>query len=163
MLLAGDELGRTQRGNNNAYCQDAPLTWVGWNLADWQEDLQAVVRRLIRIRREHPALRPATYASDSSPNAMHWFTADGQPMDEAAWSTPENRTLQYLSRVPGDATLLVVHGDETRMRVLLPAHEGVEEYELLWSSADDAAAGVRAAPGEHVAIDGPTLLLYAAR
>jgi glycogen operon protein len=163
MLLAGDELGRTQRGNNNAYCQDAPVNWVSWHLADWQEQLHDVVRRLIRIRREHPALRPAEYASATGPTTMHWFNADGLPMDEAAWTTPENRTLQYLSQVPGDATLLVVHGDETPMRVALPTHEGLEGFELLWSSADDSAGGERSVPGEHVTIDGPTLLLYAAR
>ena len=78
-------------------------------------------------------------------------------------SAPENRTLQYLAQVPGDATLLVVHGDETPMRAALPVHEGVSDYELLWTSADDTAFGLHSAPGEHITIDGPTLLLYAAR
>ncbi|WP_233551327.1 glycogen debranching protein GlgX [Amnibacterium setariae] len=163
MLLAGDELGRTQRGNNNAYCQDAPVNWVAWNLADWQTELHDVVRRLIRIRREHPALRPAEHADATSANRMSWFNADGLTMDEAAWNTPENRTLQYLAQTEGDATLLVVHGDETTMRAALPEVEGVEDYELLWTSADDTAFGLHSAPGEHIAISGPTLLLYAAR
>jgi glycogen operon protein len=163
MLLAGDELGRTQRGNNNAYCQDAAVNWVGWNLAEWQEELQDVTRRLIRIRREHPALRPAQYPGDATANAMHWYNADGARMDDAAWSTPENRTLQYLAEADGAATLLVVHGDETSMRVALPEHGAVTDYELLWTSADDAVSGVHSVPGEHIAIAGPTLLLYAAR
>ena len=162
MLLAGDEIGRTQRGNNNAYCQDGPVTWVNWNLTEWQEDLRAVAKRLIAARRENPALRPATCADGAGENAMHWFTADGHAMDEAAWTTPENRTLQYLAVVPGNATLLVVHGDETTMRVALPEQEGVSGYELLWSSADDAASGSHHPPREHVALDGPTLLLYRA-
>ncbi|GAA4746115.1 glycogen debranching protein GlgX [Amnibacterium soli] len=163
MLLAGDELGRTQRGNNNAYCQDAAVNWIGWNLTEWQQELQDVARRLIRIRREHPALRPAQHPDAATPNAMHWFNADGGAMDEAAWSTPENRTLQYLAETDGDATLLVVHGDETAMRVTLPEHGACTDLELLWTSADDAATGVHSAPGEHIAIDGPTLLLYAVR
>ena len=163
MLVAGDELGRTQRGNNNAYCQDAPVNWVNWNLADWQEDLRVVAKRLITARREHPALRPSTYGTAMSANAMHWFTADGVVMDEAAWTTPENRTLQYLAQVPGDATLLVVHGDETAMRAALPKHEGITDYELLWTSANDTAMNLHSPPGEHISIDGPTLLLYAAR
>lgn len=163
MLLAGDELGRTQRGNNNAYCQDAAVNWIGWNLADWQQDLQDVARRLIRIRREHPALRPAQHPGPATPHSMHWFNADGGAMDEAAWSTPENRTLQYLAETDGDATLLVVHGDETAMRVTLPEHGASTDLELLWSSADDTATGVHSAPGEHISIDGPTLLLYAVR
>ncbi|MFD1721795.1 glycogen debranching protein GlgX [Amnibacterium endophyticum] len=162
MLVAGDELGRTQRGNNNAYCQDGPVTWLGWHLADWQSDLHDVVRRLLAARRENPALTPTTFATAGSANEMHWFNADGRPMDDAAWNAPENRTLQYLAAVPGSATLLVVHGDETPMRVALPAHEGIGGYELLWSSADDSARGTHHALREHVAIDGPTLLLYRA-
>jgi glycogen debranching enzyme len=160
MLLAGDELGRTQRGNNNAYCQDAAVNWVAWNLQEWQEELQDVVRRLIRIRREHPALRPAQYPSDTTGNRMHWFTADGLEMSEAAWTTPENRTLQYLATSGSDTTVLVVHGDETTMRAALPEHPGITDYELLWTSADDTAFGLHSAPGEHIQIDGPTLLLY---
>jgi len=162
MLVAGDEHGRTQRGNNNAYCQDGPVAWVGWNLAAWQSDLRDVVRRLLAARRENPALRPATHAGGDAVNEMHWFDADGRPMDDAAWNTPENRTLQYLAITPGNATLLVVHGDETPMRAVLPAHEGVGGYELIWSSADDAAQGTGHGPREHVTIDGPTLLLYRA-
>jgi glycogen debranching enzyme len=94
---------------------------------------------------------------------MHWFTADGATMDEAAWSTPENRTLQYLAEADGDATLLVVHGDETSMRVALPEHAELTDFELLWTSADDTAFGLHSVPGEHITIAGPTLLLYAAR
>ena len=163
MLLAGDEAGRTQRGNNNAYCQDGPVAWVGWNPADWQQDLLRVARRLIALRRQHPALRPVDYATPTSENAMHWFDGDGRPMDERSWTSPGSRTLQYLAQVPGDATLLVVHGAETPMRIALPEAEGVSRYELLWSSADDAASGDSSEPREPVAVDGPTLLLYAAR
>ena len=94
---------------------------------------------------------------------MLFRSADGDAMDEAAWNTPENRTLQYLAQADGDATLLVVHGDETAMRAALPAHPGITDYELLWTSADDAAHGLHSAPGEHIQIDGPTLLLYAAK
>ena len=61
MLTAGDEFGRTQRGNNNAYCIDSELTWVSWDRDDWQLELFAVVRQLIRLRRENPALRPVRY------------------------------------------------------------------------------------------------------
>ena len=62
MLTAGDEFGRTQRGNNNAYCHDSPLTWLSWDHAPWQEDLFAHVQRLIRLRSENPALRPSRFA-----------------------------------------------------------------------------------------------------
>ncbi|GMA91897.1 glycogen operon protein GlgX homolog [Homoserinibacter gongjuensis] len=61
MLTAGDEFGRSQRGNNNAYCHDSELTWLSWDRSDWQEDLFEVVKTLIRLRRENPALRPVRY------------------------------------------------------------------------------------------------------
>ena len=53
MITAGDEFGRSQRGNNNAYCQDSELTWLDWSLDDWQKDLHRVSRRLLALRREN--------------------------------------------------------------------------------------------------------------
>ncbi len=61
MLTAGDEMGRSQRGNNNAYNQDSELTWLPWELEDWQDDLFTVAKDLTRFRRENPALRPVRY------------------------------------------------------------------------------------------------------
>ena len=57
MLLAGDEMGRTQRGNNNAYCQDNELSWVDWNLDERRRALLEFTRRLIALRRRHPVLQ----------------------------------------------------------------------------------------------------------
>jgi glycogen debranching enzyme len=171
MLTAGDEIGRTQRGNNNAYCHDAPVTWLHWNLQDWQKDLLEVTRRLIRIRHENPALRPIRFADRDvqvpSSSEMHWFNADGETMDEAAWTHAENRTLQYMARSTPEhedqnTTLLVVHGSETRMTVCLPVFDGITDYTLLWTSADDSVDGVPAKPGDSSELDGPTMLLYRA-
>ncbi|MDQ1530923.1 MAG: glycogen debranching enzyme [Microbacteriaceae bacterium] len=171
MLLAGDEAGRTQRGNNNAYCHDAPVTWMNWNLADWQRDLREVTKRLIRLRAENAALRPRRFSrlrkgTAEGASEMHWFDADGRPMDQAAWTASENRTLQYLARSAArpaqNTTLLVVHGNETATSVTLPANDGIGRYTLLWNSADDADEGGTAAPGDEVPIDGPTMLLYRA-
>ncbi|MDQ1513323.1 MAG: glycogen debranching enzyme [Microbacteriaceae bacterium] len=171
MLLAGDEAGRTQRGNNNAYCHDAPVTWVNWNLADWQRDLREVTKRLIRLRQENAALRPKHFGrvkgAAVGTSEMHWFDADGGPVDQAAWTASENRTLQYLARAVTsgrghNTTLLVVHGNETATSVTLPPQQGVRSYTLLWNSSDDADEGWVGAPGDEVTIDGPTMLLYRA-
>jgi glycogen operon protein len=64
MLLAGDEMGRTQAGNNNAYCHDSPLSWLDWDLDDDAESLLAFTRKLIRLRGEHPLFRRRTYFRD---------------------------------------------------------------------------------------------------
>jgi glycogen operon protein len=171
MIVAGDESGRTQRGNNNAYCHDARLTWVSWNLADWQRDLLEVTKRLVALRRTNPALRPVAYArlDEEVPGAseMHWFDTSGARMDQATWTAPENRTLQYLARaVPTaegrNSTLVVLHGEETEQRVVLPVHDGITSYTLLWSSADDDARDQVTEPGGSVVVDGPALLLFRA-
>lgn len=122
MLTAGDEVGRTQRGNNNAYAQDSVLTWLGWEFEPWQEDLRAHVSRLIRLRQENPALRPSRYArlGEHIPNAsvMDWYDQNGETMEQEQWADPGNRTLQYVAASTPDTEahnriLLIVHGTES--------------------------------------------------
>src|SRR5688500_6559426 len=90
MLLAGDELGRTQHGNNNAHCQDNELSWVDWELLDKNEDLVDLVAWLTQLRRDHPVFQrrgwfhgAAIHGSDVSDIA--WFTPDGKTMRESDW------------------------------------------------------------------------------
>ncbi|GAA3869213.1 glycogen debranching protein GlgX [Leifsonia kafniensis] len=146
MLTAGDEFGRSQRGNNNAYCHDSELTWLSWNRDDWQHDLHRVTRRLLQLRRENPALRPSRYGrpGESVPSAsqMDWYDADGGSMSEDDWNSPSQRTLQYLvASTPEheafNRVLLVVHSLEQDVTVTLPAHEGVASYTALWDSNRD--------------------------
>jgi glycogen operon protein len=97
MLAHGDELGRTQRGNNNGYCQDNELTWVDWDKAD--QDLLAFTGRLARLRREHPIFRrrrffdgrPASHG-DEVPD-IAWFQPSGQEMAEQDWETGFGRSI----------------------------------------------------------------------
>ena len=133
MLTAGDEFGRTQRGNNNAYCHDSELTWLRWDREPWQEELYAVVRQLIKLRRENPALRPVRFGrwGETTPSAsqMDWYNADGESMTLEDWDSPAKRTLQYLAASTPEfeefnRILLVVHGLETEVTVTLPAHTG---------------------------------------
>ncbi|BDI21939.1 glycogen debranching protein GlgX [Herbiconiux sp. L3-i23] len=171
MITAGDEYGRTQRGNNNAYCHDSDLTWVSWLRSDWQEELREVTRTLLRIRRENPALRPKRYAvlDQSIPHATErsWFSAEGHPMADHDWHSPSNRTVQFVASStpddePANTVLVVVHGAEHEHSVVLPGHEGISGYELLWTSADDAASGTRLEVGERYSLDGPALAVFRA-
>src|SRR4029450_12368692 len=66
MLLAGDELGRTQRGNNNAYCQDNEISWLDWSLLSQNADLFRFTQRLIRFRKAHPSLRRRSFFEDEA-------------------------------------------------------------------------------------------------
>ncbi len=173
MLTAGDEFGRTQRGNNNAYCHDSELTWLSWDRSEWQEDLFEVVKTLIRLRRENPALRPVRYGrwGETTPSAsqMDWYNKDGETMGIDDWDSPEERTLQYLAASTPEfedlnRILLVVHGLETDVTVTLPAHEGVERYTLLWDSGHDDISGIEGVhrPGEELAMAPTSMLLFRA-
>ncbi|MGN8026004.1 glycogen debranching protein GlgX [Microbacterium sp. 22242] len=173
MLTAGDEFGRTQRGNNNAYCQDSPLTWLNWDHESWQQDLQAHVARLTRLRAENPALRPLKYArlGEHIPNAsvMDWFDQRGDTMDVEQWNDPRNRTLQYVAASTPDTEefnriLLMVHGIESPVDVTLPAIEGVTRYVSLWSSGDERPGDVETVhePGDVVPLPGTSMRLFRA-
>ncbi len=153
MLNAGDELGRSQRGNNNPYSQDNEISWMAWDLEAWQEDLLETTRHLVRLRQDHPVLRQRTFFSgrrvrtDGSTD-LAWFGADGEPMGER-WDGPAISVLQGLYN--GTATsersvLIVVNGSAGAVDVTLPAAPGAPAYELLWDSADERPAP----PGEPV-------------
>jgi len=81
MLLGGDELGRTQDGNNNAYCQDSKVSWYDWSTVD--TELLDFTRRLIAFRRAHPALRRRRYLTSAD---MTWYAANGHEMADGEWS-----------------------------------------------------------------------------
>ncbi|WP_405375864.1 MULTISPECIES: glycogen debranching protein GlgX [unclassified Microbacterium] len=146
MLTAGDEYGRTQRGNNNAYCHDSSLTWLTWQHEAWQEDLAAHVARLTRLRKENPALRPVRFAVKDlevpSASVIDWYDENGETMSVERWTDAAHRTLQYDARSTpeeedANRILLIVHGRETPLDVSLPLLPGVTGFISLWSSADE--------------------------
>lgn len=174
MLTAGDETGRSQRGNNNAYCQDSDLTWLRWEgLADWQLAMRAHTRTLLRLRREHPALRPSRYGrgEEVTPGAssMRWFDAHGRGMSEEDWTSAAHRTLQYLAastHVNGDPdrVLLVVHGVEQDTTVVLAEDSGVTGYTRLWNSAEPEPLehGESFAAGQVIRVAATSMQLFVA-
>jgi len=98
MLLAGDELGRTQRGNNNAYCQDNELSWVDWKLSDADRELADFVARLIRLRRAHPVFRRRHFFQGrdirgAGTKDIHWLKPDGSEMSDMEWAHEFARSL----------------------------------------------------------------------
>jgi isoamylase len=91
LLLGGDEFGRTQQGNNNAYCQDNEITWFDWAAVD--DDLLAFTRRLIGFRRQHPVFRRRRFLAGAEASELRWFTPAGTPMTGADWADPSARSL----------------------------------------------------------------------
>jgi glycogen operon protein len=93
MLLGGDEIGRTQGGNNNAYCQDNETSWYDWEHAD--EELLAFTKSLIALRREYVPLRPSVYlrGPEGGVAQMVLYRSTGEPMEDPDWQDPDIRTL----------------------------------------------------------------------
>ncbi|WP_307835895.1 glycogen debranching protein GlgX [Phycicoccus sonneratiae] len=141
MLTAGDEMGRTQGGNNNPYCQDNEVTWLDWGLAPWQEDLLATTRHLLAVRRALPVLRRRVWllgrpVDDDGTLDVQWYAADGLPMGDR-WHGEGTRLLQMaLAPAEGapDGALLVVNGTDREVEVTLPHGTSAR---LLWDSADE--------------------------
>ncbi|MEO8090636.1 MAG: glycogen debranching enzyme, partial [Gemmatimonadales bacterium] len=116
MISHGDELGRTQRGNNNAYCQDSPLSWIDWQLSRENQELLEFTRKVFAIRAASPLLRRRTFfhAGDD----LTWLGPDGQTMTEADWQDHGSHVLGMLIR--GDATGEIEPGrDQTKPEEIL--------------------------------------------
>lgn len=142
MITAGDELGRTQQGNNNAYCQDSPIAWVDWRLEDWQQELIQTTARLIRIRRDNPALRPLFFrALPDRRHRLRWFDESGEPMSADQWSNPHHRAIQMFRDVDIDRDALVlINGAAVPVDYVLAAGQ---PWDLQWSSSDTAPGEVQ--------------------
>ena len=131
MINAGDELGRSQGGNNNAYCQDNETSWIDWDLEPWQEDLLATTRHVARVRRDLPALRQRVWAlgrqvHDDGTRDMEWYAADGRLMGHR-WDDPGVRVVQmYVAGawLAADSALVVVNGGREETEVVLPVGTG---------------------------------------
>jgi glycogen operon protein len=167
MLAHGDEIARTQHGNNNAYCQDNETSWMHWDLDARQRDLLAFTRRIIALRRENPVLRRRHFFAGTTSTGQKdvtWLHPRGHEMTDADWSDPHAHGLAML--IDGDATdetdgrgrpergdtlLLLLNGGGSSVHFALPrAPEGGAWTELV-DTANDGAVG---AVG-HVAVLGP--------
>ncbi|MFJ9968497.1 glycogen debranching protein GlgX [Streptomyces avermitilis] len=181
MLVAGDELGRTQRGNNNAYCQDNEISWVDWGLLEepgWRA-LRDLTARLIALRHAHPVLRRRAFFSGRAHSAdglrdLAWFTPRGAEMTERDWYAPTATLGMYLSGrdIPGrdargvpvvdDSFLAVLHAGHRPVSFVLPGPPWAERYEVVvdTSREDQAAApGTVHRAGATVTVAGRAVLL----
>lgn len=131
MIVAGDEMGRTQRGNNNAYCQDNEIGWIDWAAAD--EDFLAFTRKLLKLRRKYPALRRlAFFTGRRIPGSMvkdiAWITPVGKEMAHQDWVVPYAQSLGFL--LGGDNSQEAEEKAATSLLVLLNAGAEPVSYKL---------------------------------
>jgi glycogen operon protein len=144
MLLAGDEMGRTQRGNNNAYCQDNEISWVDWESAD--QALTGYVSRLIKLRSEHSVFRRRRFFDGE---AISWFTPAGEQMTGKDWDAGFTKSLAvYLNGdaitesgrrgepIRDDSFLLLINASELDLDfTVVPAEYG-EQWNRILDTAD---------------------------
>nr|WP_322974494.1 glycogen debranching protein GlgX [Actinacidiphila epipremni] len=185
MLVAGDEMGRTQGGNNNAYCQDNETSWVDWSLlADpgWAA-LRDLAARLIALRRAHPVLRSGGFFSGlaTAPEGLRdvaWFGAHGRELTDEEWFARSATLGMYLSGadiphrdargepVVDDSFLLLVHADHRDATFTLPGLPWGSAYDLLLDTAleEQSAPPPRepAAAGTAVRLGARSVRLYRA-
>jgi glycogen operon protein len=149
MLVAGDEMGRTQRGNNNAWCQDNEISWLDWNLDDERRELLDFTRYLIHLFHRHPVLRRRKFFQGrpvigSEVEDLTWFRPDGAEMTEGDWRNAAQRGITVRlagdaidevdergRRVTGDTLLLAVSSHHSQVAFTLPAHRREVRWELL--------------------------------
>jgi isoamylase len=179
MLLGGDEIGRTQRGNNNAYCQDNEISWFDWNLDERNEALLEFTKRLLRIRREQPLLRRQKFFQGvpilgQGIKDITWLRTDGEEMGDEEWRTSFIRALGV--RLAGDtlnafdergepwtndALLLLMNAHHDDIPFTLPPGIGDGRWDVLVDTDEpQIEPGDRiVSPGEEYNVTGRSLTL----
>jgi isoamylase len=164
MLVAGDEHGRTQHGNNNAYCQDNEISWIDWELEDERRELLELTRQLVAFRKAHPVFRQDRFLTGEQgmrsglPDAW-WFRPDGRRMTRRDWEQPECRVLGFFLNgreirrrtqegepVEDASYILLFNASEDEVSFQMPARRfgRVWELELATRQHADAARALRA-------------------
>ncbi|TCJ20770.1 glycogen debranching enzyme GlgX [Rubrobacter taiwanensis] len=159
MIVAGDEMGRTQRGNNNAYCQDNEISWLDWSLTRDQRRLFAFVRRMIQLRKDHPVFRRRRFFQGrrlrgADAKDITWLTPQGREMTDEEWNNTFARSLglqmsgtledEYTPegrRVIDDDFLLLFNAHHEEVPFTVPAYPEDARWRLVMDTAH--AAGLK--------------------
>ncbi len=170
MLLGGDEIGRTQQGNNNAWCQDNELSWFAWETAD--EELLAFTRRLIELRRAHPVFRRTRFFDGSGEQLpdVWWMRPDGRRMTRRDWDNAEARAIgvflngeelraetRHGAELSDDSFLMLFNAHFEDISFRLPARRFGTHWEV--ELATGRCEAERLVPGADVVVEARSLAL----
>ncbi|GAB3962122.1 glycogen debranching protein GlgX [Actinoallomurus acanthiterrae] len=172
MLSHGDEACRTQRGNNNAYCQDNEISWMTWSDSPEQDILRAFVRRVTELRREHAVFRRRRFPTGDGD--ILWYTTNGRPMTDADWQTPYAKAITVFldgdriaepdrrgEPIRDDSFLLLFNAADLDLNFVLPDTGGG-----MWTGVLDTAAPIEVwddhdrpvvSTGEKVLVEGRSI------
>ncbi|WP_369052313.1 glycogen debranching protein GlgX [Kineococcus terrestris] len=188
MILHGDELGRTQQGNNNVYCQDNELAWVDWDLDEPQRELLAFTRRVVELRRTEPVFQrrrffagDAGHGGESDVGDIEWFGSDGTEMTDADWGDASNRCVMVFlngeaipepdrrgERIVGDSFLIMYNPWHESVEFTLPEKAYGDSWLPRLDTADDQVGVVSIfteesafSPGTTLPVAGRSILVLA--
>ena len=149
MLLAGDEIGRTQKGNNNAYCQDNEISWINWDLDQPRQQLLEFTQFLTKLFRQHPSLRRRRFFHGrklryDAVKDLSWFRPDGKEMTDEDWRNPETRCIgerlsgdaieetdEHGGKIVDDTLLFLLNAHYESVPFVLPTHRPEQRWELV--------------------------------
>ena len=184
MLCGGDEISRTQHGNNNAYCQDNEVSWYHWNLDKSARDLLAFTTKLVTLRREHPVLRRRRFFQGrqirgSEVKDIAWFRPDGKEMTDEDWTLGYARSLAF--RLAGDAIgerdergnpviddtlLILLNAHHESLSFVLPAHKRGVQWQPILDTAETSERKTKARRlrgGKEYALEGRAMAVLLLR
>jgi glycogen operon protein len=170
LILAGDEVGNSQGGNNNAYCQDSEIGWVDWSgLGRERDDQTEFVGRLAQLRKRFPQLRSRHWLDGKKPGDVHdvlWLTPDATEMTEEDWNFPEGRFIAYVLAAPeqnGEPLFLVFNGASEGIDVALPEWNGVKRWTAVLNTTSELvlADGATEPPGTVLTAPATSILVFA--
>jgi glycogen operon protein len=149
MMLAGDEAGNSQSGNNNAYCQDDEIGWVNWSKLGTDDDDTEFVGAMAQLRQRFAQLRTRHWLEGKNGDGSHdvvWLRPDAAEMNEEDWKFPEGRFLAYVLAPPkttgdgagGEPLFLVFNAAPEAIEVTLPSIPGIAKWSRVLSTADNS-------------------------
>jgi isoamylase len=142
LLLAGDEVGNSQSGNNNAYCQDNEIGWVDWSKSGTPDDLTGFIGHLVALRRRFPQLKPYRWLQGKEPDGSYdvkWLTPAGTEMEESDWNFSEGRFLSYVLAPltqSGDPLLVVLNAADQDVEAVAPEWPGVTVWQKVLDTTE---------------------------
>jgi isoamylase len=176
MISHGDEVSRTQRGNNNAYCQDNELTWIDWEFTDEEKALLAFTSRLVHVRLSQPVLHRRKYFQGRSIRGVKdvaWLTPDGKEMDDAAWNAGFGSLGMLLAGdaieevdergrpITGDTLLILLNAHDDEVPFTLPQIDGDHhQWFRLLDTFDAKSSDRRYKGGVRYPLQGRSLVVF---
>jgi glycogen operon protein len=176
MISHGDEVGRTQLGNNNAYCQDNELAWIDWNLDEDRQTLLEFTRKLVQFRRAQPTLQRRKYFQGRNIRGgqdVAWLSPDGREMDDAAWHAGFVRTLGMLlsgtgieevnergEPIIGDTLLVLLNGHTDKVPFTLPPIEADRQWQRVLDTYDPHATDRTYKAGGRYPLQGRSVAVF---